>query len=101
FGAPKWAESLATTTLTWIADPPGRGALPTLYAATVDVPGGGYWGPGKRGEGPVPAPFPEAALDVAAAERLWEISEELTGVRFDALTAPRRKRRRRPAADKG
>jgi hypothetical protein len=34
---------------------------------------------------PKPVPFLKAARDPETARRLWEVSEELTGVRFDAL----------------
>ena len=61
------------------------GALPTLYAATADIPGGTYVGPDgfrhMRGYPTVDSPAPQA-LDVDTARRLWDLSEELTGVRF-------------------
>jgi NAD(P)-dependent dehydrogenase (short-subunit alcohol dehydrogenase family) len=61
------------------------GALPTLYAAAVDVPAGSYAGPGglmeMRGK-PKLVGRSKAAKDVDVARRLWEVSEELTGVRF-------------------
>ena len=65
---------------------PPQGALPTLRAATdPDAPGGTFYGPhglgGMRGY-PIPASSNEASRDEAAARRLWEVSEELTGVRF-------------------
>lgn len=63
------------------------GALPTLYAATQDVPGNGYIGPDGRGElrgHPVPVGRSAAALDEEAAARLWAESERLTGVKFPA-----------------
>lgn len=66
--------------------PPSQGALPTLYAATD--PGatpGGYYGPNGMAETrghPGEARLPPAALDDAAAARLWTVSEDLTGVRF-------------------
>ena len=63
-----------------------RGALPTLYAATSpDVRGGGYFGPDGPFEGrghPRPVGRSGAARDEDAARRLWEVSEELTGVRY-------------------
>jgi NAD(P)-dependent dehydrogenase (short-subunit alcohol dehydrogenase family) len=66
-----------------------QGALPTLYAATADVPGGGYAGPrrlmGLRGA-PKLAPRAAKASDVDAARRLWQASEELTGVAFPLRT---------------
>ena len=67
-----------------------EGALPILYAATQDLPGASYAGPSGRGEmqGPPTLVSPShAATDEAVAKRLWEVSEELTGVRFE-LGAP-------------
>ncbi len=65
------------------------GALPTLYAATSpDVHGGDYIGPDGFQEGwgyPRKVPCSAGARDAAAAARLWEISVQMTGVRYDAL----------------
>jgi NAD(P)-dependent dehydrogenase (short-subunit alcohol dehydrogenase family) len=62
------------------------GALPTLHAATEpDLPGGMYIGPGGPGEmwgGPVPVGSPAASHDRAVRRRLWDLSEELTGVPY-------------------
>jgi NAD(P)-dependent dehydrogenase (short-subunit alcohol dehydrogenase family) len=61
------------------------GALPTIYAATQDIPGNSYAGPGRFMEQRGPAKLvgrTSAAKDMDAARRLWEVSEELTGVRF-------------------
>ena len=62
------------------------GALPSLYAATVpDLPSGAYVGPGglqERRGAPRLVSASKAAHDEAAARRLWEVSEELTGVRY-------------------
>ena len=65
------------------------GALPSLYAATAPGVGGGqFFGPdrlfGARGN-PKAVPFLRAARDPATARRLWEVSEELTGVSFGTL----------------
>ena len=61
------------------------GALPTLYAATADVPGDSFAGPGgfmeQRGAPKLVGRSP-AARDAAVAYRLWTVSEELTGTRF-------------------
>jgi NAD(P)-dependent dehydrogenase (short-subunit alcohol dehydrogenase family) len=67
------------------------GALPSLYGATAPgVSGGQYFGPGgfmaQRGA-PKEVSFVKAAEDRATARRLWEVSEELTGVTFGALDA--------------
>jgi NAD(P)-dependent dehydrogenase (short-subunit alcohol dehydrogenase family) len=70
------------------------GALPTLYAATYpDLPGGTYVGPGGRSEQrgyPKVVGAAGKAYDEQAWRRLWEVSEQLTGVRyeFDASRAP-------------
>ncbi|MFJ7750724.1 oxidoreductase [Arthrobacter sp. NPDC097144] len=65
------------------------GALPTLYAATApEVLGGEFYGPGGPGQlrgRPVRVtPAPQAS-DPATARRLWDVSTELTGVRFAGL----------------
>lgn len=61
------------------------GALPTLMAATADLPGGTYVGPDgfaeMHGLPHVVTPR-KLARDPQAARRLWEISEEATGVRY-------------------
>jgi NAD(P)-dependent dehydrogenase (short-subunit alcohol dehydrogenase family) len=66
------------------------GALPTLYAATADIPGDSFAGPGgfmeQRGA-PKLVGRTDAARDADVARRLWDVSEELTGVRFP-LPAP-------------
>jgi len=71
------------------AQPAAMGALPTLYAATAaDVRGGEYFGPDGRGEMrgyPTRVNTSTAAHDSVAAQRLWAVSEELTGVRYEAL----------------
>lgn len=62
------------------------GALPGLYAATSpEAVGGGYYGPDGRGGltgWPAPAVPAPQALDPEAARRLWDASEEFTGVAF-------------------
>ena len=65
------------------------GALPSLYAATSpDARGGRFYGPdglfGMHGH-PTSVPFERAARDPDTARRLWEVSEELTGVGFGDL----------------
>jgi NAD(P)-dependent dehydrogenase (short-subunit alcohol dehydrogenase family) len=68
-----------------IAQSDDKGALPTLFAATQDLPGDSYIGPDgfqeQRGH-PTPVGRSAAARDAGVARRLWELSEELTGVRF-------------------
>ncbi|MDC0766119.1 oxidoreductase [Streptomyces sp. HD] len=64
------------------------GALPTLYAATAPgVRPDSFTGPSFAGWRGSPAPSWRApwTLDDRAGERLWEESERLTGVAYDAL----------------
>jgi NAD(P)-dependent dehydrogenase (short-subunit alcohol dehydrogenase family) len=67
-----------------------QGALPTLFAAVAEVPGGSYAGPDgplMRGA-PALAGRSAAASDARLAGRLWTASAELTGVDFPTrLTA--------------
>ena len=69
-----------------IAQSDVQGALPSLYAATTpDLPSGTYVGPDGIFEGrghPKIVSASKAAHDEAAARRLWELSQELTGVRY-------------------
>lgn len=65
--------------------PPWQGALPTLYAATMDVPGNTYLGPHRFRElngWPVPVGRSRNASDPDLARALWAESESLTGVAF-------------------
>jgi hypothetical protein len=59
-----------------------HGALPTLYAATGELPGGSYAGPdgpGERRGYPTLVQASEDARDEQLARRLWDISSRLTG----------------------
>jgi hypothetical protein len=59
--------------------------LPTLAAAVADVPGNSYVGPGGLfGARGAPSLVERSiqAKNAEAAERLWTVSEELTGVGF-------------------
>ena len=66
------------------------GALPTVYAAVEpDVQGGDYIGPGGIAEMrgyPTKVSARRAAQDPELGAQLWARSEELTGVRYGALT---------------
>ncbi len=73
-----------------ITQPDEAGALPTLYAATSpNIKGGEYIGPDGFGElkgSPVVVQPRAQALDQAVAQRLWTVSEELTGVTYPPLS---------------
>ncbi|PRY41757.1 oxidoreductase [Umezawaea tangerina] len=64
-----------------VGQSPDQGALPTLYAATQDLPGGSYVGPdgfrGLRGHPVVQQPS-ATARDPELARGLWELSARLT-----------------------
>jgi len=82
-----WAMQAANALF---AQPARRGALPMLYAATSrEVTGGEYVGPGgflnMRGA-PDVQPSSDRSNDETLARRLWEVSEELTGVEYDLRT---------------
>jgi hypothetical protein len=69
-----------------VAQPPERGALPTLYAATAPgVTGGSYYGPDgpweMRGQPKLVKAIADA-YDPEIGARLWEVSEQLTGVHY-------------------
>jgi NAD(P)-dependent dehydrogenase (short-subunit alcohol dehydrogenase family) len=72
-----------------VAQSDDRGSWPLVYASTSsEVHGGGYYGPDGIAEikgMPVEVKPKPQALDPAAAKRLWDVSETLTGVRYDAL----------------
>ena len=69
-----------------LAQSAAMGALPTLYAATYPaIRSGDYVGPDGLGEQrghPRLVGMTESARDDAAANRLWTVSEDLTGVRY-------------------
>ncbi|MGH6616942.1 SDR family oxidoreductase [Sphingomonas sp.] len=79
----QWLSKVAEP---FISQSAAAGALPTLFAATSpDAVPKGYYGPTGRFEliGRVgDAVIGKEAQDEAVAARLWQVSEELTGVRF-------------------
>lgn len=82
-----WLSKQVLMTLTRsLFQPPDRGVLPILFAATApQAQPGGYYGPDGFMEmkgAPAPAGVPKAARDENAARRLWEASEQLTGMRY-------------------
>lgn len=68
-----------------IGQPADQGALPSLYAATADVPNGSYWGPTfvLRG-GPSRARYRSIVDEQSVRDKLWAVSEKLTGITVDA-----------------
>ena len=90
---PGWAATELQRHQWWVrllnnffAQPAGMGALPTLYAATAsDVHGSEYFGPDGKGQMrgyPVKVQSSKRSRDMVVASRLWEVSEEMTGIRW-------------------
>ncbi len=77
--------SILNATMRATAQPAHMGALPILMAATADLPGGTYCGPGGlqqlRGL-PQIVTTSSLAHDRPAQTRLWEISEETVALRY-------------------
>ncbi len=84
FGLISFASQLAAPLFSQSAE---SGALPTLFAATSpQAEGGGYYGPNGLNElrgPPAPARIMPQARDKAAAAKLWDVSQQLTGVSFE------------------
>jgi NAD(P)-dependent dehydrogenase (short-subunit alcohol dehydrogenase family) len=87
FAGPRLPERVVmAVTNTLLAQSAAMGALPTLYAATVpELPSGAFIGPDgfleQRGH-PHVVTAAGRAYDKDAWRRLWEVSEELTGVDY-------------------
>ncbi|MCK7535488.1 MAG: oxidoreductase [Marinilabiliales bacterium] len=85
-GSGKETGKIMKAMMSLIAQPAAKGALPTLYAAThPDLRGGEYIGPDGRGNhrgDPVLTNDATRLFKPDLAASLWEISEELTGVKF-------------------
>jgi NAD(P)-dependent dehydrogenase (short-subunit alcohol dehydrogenase family) len=68
-----------------VSQPVAAGAWPTLMAATDDLPGGTYVGPSGRGQVAGPPTIvgtTPLARDQVAQRRLWELSEQVVGLRW-------------------
>jgi hypothetical protein len=70
----------------FFAQPQHMGCYPSVYAATsAEAKSGGYYGPNGFFEiagYPAPARMRKLARDEQVAKRLWETSEELTGIHY-------------------
>lgn len=79
------AASILDASVKAVSQSVADGALPVLMAATADLPGGAYCGPSGPGEMSGPPVLVEAsslARDPEAQRRLWEVSEEATGLAY-------------------
>jgi NAD(P)-dependent dehydrogenase (short-subunit alcohol dehydrogenase family) len=75
-----------TAALRFLFNDPEHGALPTLFAATQDIPGNSYVGPdglaSMKGH-PKIRKASTAGLDTTTSAELWALTEQLTGTGFD------------------
>jgi NAD(P)-dependent dehydrogenase (short-subunit alcohol dehydrogenase family) len=68
-----------------VSQPAAQGAWPLLMAATADLPGATYVGPGGLGEmagAPQVVTSTRLSNDEDVQGRLWELSEETTGISY-------------------
>jgi NAD(P)-dependent dehydrogenase (short-subunit alcohol dehydrogenase family) len=75
----------------WFAQSVRMGALPTLRAAVDPAAlGGEFYGPHRKHDTGYPARVTSSALshDAADQARLWQVSEQLTGVRYQITASP-------------
>lgn len=90
-GLPQALNPVARVLTKTVAQSTAQGALPQLYAATApDVRGGEYYGPNGFKEiwgHPGRAKRSHAASDAGTAQRLWALTEQLTGVPADPRPA--------------
>jgi hypothetical protein len=92
FAAPPiYEQAVMAVTNVLVGQSAEMGALPTLYAATMpSLPGGSFVGPNGlqqvRGH-PEVVTAAARAYDDAVWRRLWEVSEELTGVHYEFAPA--------------
>jgi NAD(P)-dependent dehydrogenase (short-subunit alcohol dehydrogenase family) len=84
-----WMERVMRLSNRLFSQSSAMGALPTLYAATAsETRGGDYIGPGRLVETkgpPVRVRSNARSHDREVATRLWQVSEALTGVGYEAL----------------
>lgn len=82
---PKWAVTLFSVLAPLFSHSAKAGAQPTLWAALGEAKGGDYFGPtsfremkGKAGK----VSSTPLSKDKEIAQRLWEVSEKLTGITY-------------------
>jgi len=83
---PKWVLSVFRPLTSLFTHSPEKGALPALYAALgTDVQGGDYFGPQGRSEmtgEPGETNSTPLSHNEEIAKRLWDLSEQLTGIKY-------------------
>ncbi len=85
-GTGTWLSRLSALLRPFLSQDAAAGALPTLFAAvSPEAKPAGYYGPDGFYEmkgSPKPAFIAKQALDTGTGRRLWQVSQDLTGVRF-------------------
>ena len=84
-GIERRGASILDAAVKAVSQSAAAGAWPTLMAATADLPGGTYVGPGGPGQAsgrPRIVGTAPLARDEMAQRRLWEMSEETVGLRW-------------------
>lgn len=83
-GLPWWDRLFLGRVIPTVGHGAQLGALPQVYAAlSPEARSGDMWAPRWFARGrPVGARLPAASRDVGAQERLWAVSERLTGVTY-------------------
>ncbi|MBD8868182.1 oxidoreductase [Nocardioides donggukensis] len=79
------AKAILDAAMRATAQSPQMGALPTLMAATADLPGSTYCGPSGLGEVrglPRVVTASQLARSPRAQKALWDLSEEVVGLRW-------------------
>jgi NAD(P)-dependent dehydrogenase (short-subunit alcohol dehydrogenase family) len=77
--------TILDATIKAVSQPAAHGAWPVLMAATADLPGATYVGPGGLGElsgHPQVVTSSGLSRDEDAQRRLWELSEKATGISY-------------------
>ncbi len=90
----RFATAALAVGLRYVGQSPEQGARSVIAVATTDeFPPGSFAGPGWLNESfgrPVLIAPGAAASDPAQGEKLWALSEQLTGLRWDVLMKPKR-----------
>jgi NAD(P)-dependent dehydrogenase (short-subunit alcohol dehydrogenase family) len=79
------AASILDAAVKAVSQSAAAGAWPTLMAATADLPGSTYVGPSGPGEvsgTPQVVTARRLAMDPDAQRRLWEVSQDVTGITY-------------------
>lgn len=97
---PSWQERFGKLLEPLLSQSAAAGALPTLFAATSpDAKGGVMYGPDGFYElkgSPRLAKIVHAAQDKTVWRKLWQVSEDLTGLSLDIVTEASLERKRQP-----